>query len=114
MRIAVTTCAALAISACASHTGVVPMGQDTFMIAQQQATGFPGLANMKAEIITEGSRHCATQGKQFQLLSTQETAPPYVLGNYPRAEIHFMCLAAGDPALQRPQLVPESVFQIRK
>ena len=55
----------LLISACASHTGVVPMGQDTFMIAKQQATGFPGLGNMKAEIIAEGSRYCAEQGKEF-------------------------------------------------
>jgi hypothetical protein len=30
------------------------MGKNTFMIAKQQATGFPGLGNMKAEIIAEG------------------------------------------------------------
>lgn len=45
-----------AVSACASHTGVVPMDKDTYMIAKQQATGFPGLGNMKAEIIAEGTQ----------------------------------------------------------
>lgn len=45
----------LSIAACASHTGVVALGNDQFMIANQQATGFPGLGNMKAEIITEGA-----------------------------------------------------------
>jgi len=110
------TIVALALSACASHTGVVPMGRDTYMIAKQQATGFPGLGNMKAEIIAEGSRHCAGLGKEFQIVSTQETQPPYVLGNYPRSEIQFMCLAAGDRELQRPKLqkTPDTVIELRK
>jgi hypothetical protein len=107
---------ALALSACASHTGVVPMGRDTFMIAKQQATGFPGLGNMKAEIIAEASQHCAAQGKELQVVSTQETQPPYILGNYPRSEIQFMCLAAGDRELQRPKLqkAPDTVIEVRK
>ena len=57
------------------------MGKDTFMIAKQQATGFPGLGNMKAEIIAEGSRHCASLGKEFQLVSAQDTKPPYIFVN---------------------------------
>ena len=106
----------LAVCACASHTGVVPMGKDTYMIAKQQATGFPGLGNMKAEIITEGTRSCASLGKKIQIVSTQETQPPYVLGHYPRAEIHVMCLADDDPELQRPKLqkTPDTVIEIRK
>ncbi len=106
----------LALNACASHTGVVPMGKDTFMISKQKATGFPGLGNMKAEIISEGSRYCAGLGKEFQIVSTRETQPPYVLGNYPRSEIHFMCLAADDRDLQRPNLqkTPDTVIELRK
>ena len=107
---------ALTLSACASHTGIVPMGRDTFMIAKQQATGFPGLGNMKAEIIAEASQYCVAQGKEFQIVSTQETQPPYILGNYPRSEIQFMCLSAGDRELQRPKLqkTPDTVIEIRK
>jgi hypothetical protein len=107
---------ALALNACASHTGVVPIGRDTFMIAKQQVTGFPGLGNMKAEIIAEASQHCAAQGKEIQIVSTQETQPPYILGNYPRSEIQFMCLSAGDRELQRPKLqkVPDTVIEVRK
>lgn len=106
----------LAVTACASHTGIVQMGQDTYMIAKQQATGFPGLGNMKAEIIGEASRHCAGLGKELQIVSTQETQPPYILGNYPRSEIQFMCLAAGDRELQRPKLqkTPDAVIEVRK
>lgn len=106
----------LAVTACASHTGIVQMGQDTYMIAKQQATGFPGLGNMKAEIIGEASRHCVGLGKELQIVSTQETQPPYILGNYPRSEIQFMCLAAGDRELQRPKLqkTPDTVIEMRK
>lgn len=105
----------LAVSACASHTGIVPMGRDTFMIAKQQATGFPGLGNMKAEIIAEASQYCAAQGKELQIVSTQEAQPPYILGNYPRSEIQFMCLSAGDRELQRPKLqkAPDTVIEVR-
>jgi hypothetical protein len=92
-RRALPALACLAFVACASHTGVVPLGDDSFMIAKQQATGFPGLGNMKAEIIAEGTSHCAALGKQFELTSAQETQPPYILGNYPRSEVQFRCVA---------------------
>jgi hypothetical protein len=82
----------LVLTGCASHTGVVAIGKDSYMLAKQQSTGFPGLGNMKAEIITEGRLYCASENKEFQLLSTSETQPPYVFGNYPRAEIQFLCL----------------------
>ena len=108
--------ASLILVGCASHTGIVKMGQDTYMIAKQQATGFPGLGNMKAEIIGEASQHCAGLGKELQIVSTQETQPPYILGNYPRSEIQFMCLSAGDRELQRPKLqkAPDTVVELRK
>ena len=99
----ITAATAVLLTACASHTGVVPMGKDTFLIAKQQATGFPGLGNMKAEIIAEASRHCTSMNKEVQVVSMQETQPPYILGNYPRSEVQFMCLTAGDPELKRPK-----------
>lgn len=83
---------AVALVGCASHTGIVPMGRDTFMIAKQQATGFPGLGNMKAEIIGEASRHCAGMGRELQVVSANESQPPYIFGNYPRAELQFTCV----------------------
>jgi hypothetical protein len=103
-------------SACATHTGIVPIGKNTFMIAKQAATGFPGLGNMKAEIIGEGSKHCASLGKEFLVVSTNETQPPYVLGNYPRSEIQFMCLSSEDADAQRAKMLkaPDAVLEIRK
>jgi hypothetical protein len=104
------------IVSCASHTGIVKIGQETYMIAKQQGTGFPGLGNMKAEIISEGVKYCDSKGLEFQIISTNETAPPYILGNYPRSEIQFMCLRKGDPQLGRPRLekTPDVMIQHKK
>lgn len=67
------------------------MGQDKYMIAKQAATGLPGLGNMKAEIISEASSYCTALGKRLELVSSEETKPPYIFGNYPRSEITFKC-----------------------
>lgn len=61
------------------------------MIAKQAATGFGGLGNLKAEALQEAGTFCAKTGKQIAVVKMTETEPPYVLGNYPRAEVHFRC-----------------------
>ena len=88
----VTLGLAAMLCACASNTGVVPMGQDTYMVAKQAATGFPGLGNLKGEILQEANQFCTSKGKVIKVLSATETQPPYILGNYSRAEIQFACV----------------------
>ena len=39
---------------CALHSGVVPDGAGGYLISQQAATGFPGLGNIKADLMQEG------------------------------------------------------------
>ena len=92
------------VAGCASNTGVVPIGRGTYTIAKQQATGFPGLGNLRAEIIAEASAYCLNNAAQFELLAVQETQPPYILGNYPRSEIKFTCAQGGS----KPQTTPGS------
>jgi hypothetical protein len=95
MRFVWAVLLALAVSGCASHTGVVPNGAGGYMIAKQQATGWPGLGNLKAEAMQEASDYCVSQGREFVLTRETETQPPYILGNYPRAEIEFQCVPQG-------------------
>lgn len=38
---------------CAANTGVVQIGQDTFMVSRQAATGFSGSCNLEAEAFRE-------------------------------------------------------------
>jgi hypothetical protein len=88
---------AVALVGCASHSGVTPDGQGGYTISKQAATGFPGLGNLKTDIMQEAGQYCAGQGREFVLTGATETQPPYMLGNYPRAEINFRC-AASSPA----------------
>lgn len=106
----------LLLSACASNSGVVPIGRDTFMVSRQAATGFSGMGDLKAQAFREANAYCEAQGKSVQVVGTTESAPPYIFGNFPRSEVQFMCLTQGDPQLGRPRLekAPDAVIQIRK
>lgn len=96
----------LLVAGCASNSGVVPLGPDTFMVSRQAATGFSGLGHLKADAMREAESYCARDGKKLRVVSTNESRPPYILANFPRAEVQFMCLAAGDVELTRPKPTP--------
>jgi hypothetical protein len=101
------------LTGCAANSGVVPIGKDTYMISRQAATGFSGSGTLKAEAFQEANQYCLTLAKDVQVVSTNEAAPPYILGNFPRAEVQFMCLDRNDPALSRPVLRPEPAAVIK-
>jgi hypothetical protein len=87
----------LILSGCAANSGVVSLGADRFMVSRQAATGFTGLGTLKADALREAEQHCTKTGKVVHVLKTTESEPPYVLGNFPRAEVEFMCLEPHDP-----------------
>jgi len=90
----------LGLVGCASNSGVIPMGQDTYMVSCQAATGFSGSGDLKARALQEASQFCTKQGKKLQVISTHESRPPYIFANFPKAEVQFMCLDVNDPKLQ--------------
>ena len=104
------------LAGCASNSGVIPIGQDTFMVSRQAATGFSGSGKLKAEAFQEASQYCEKLGKSLQVVSTHEASPPYILANFPKAEIQFMCLDAKDAELNRPKLRKEAdtVIEVKK
>lgn len=103
------------ISGCASNSGVAPLGPDTYLISRQGASSFTGLASLKAECLREAAEFCAKEAKQFKVVNTSESSPPYIFGNYPRVEVQFVCLRAGDRDLTRPVLekAPDVVIEHR-
>ena len=106
----------IVLAGCASNSGVVPIGQDTFMVSRQAATGFSGSSDLKAKAFQEANQYCSSQNKSLQVVNTTEAQPPYVLGNFPKAEVQFMCLDGKDAELARPKLRKEAdaVIEIRK
>ncbi len=99
---------AMIITGCATNSGVVSIGKDTFMVSRQAASGFSGSGNLKAEAFQEASQYCDSRGKSLQVVSTYEASPPYLFGNFPKAEIQFMCLNSNDIELKRPKLMKEA------
>jgi len=85
-------CAAVLLAGCASNSGVVAMGPDTFFVSRQAATGFSGSGTLKAEAMTEAGAFCTSKGKTASVTSEQEAQPPFVFGNYPKAELTFKCV----------------------
>jgi hypothetical protein len=86
------------------------------MVSRQAATGFSGSGTLKADAFSEANRYCVSQKKVMQVVNTAEATPPFIAGNFPKAEVQFMCLDAGDAELARPKLrkEPTGVVEIRK
>lgn len=103
--ILITACSMLI--GCASNSGVVSIGPDTFMVSRQAATGFSGSGKLKAEALREAEEFCARKGKTIQIVNSTESQPPYIFGNFPKAEVQFMCLDADDPEFARPKMRKE-------
>lgn len=98
------------LTGCAS-SGVVPMGQDTFMISKQSSTGFHSAGSVKADIYKEGSEYCASQGKEFQPVN--DHGVDGVPGrSFASAEVQFRCLRKGDAELSRPTMRPIANIRI--
>lgn len=79
------------LAGCPASTGIVAIGQDRFMVAKQAGTGFSGLGTLKADVYQEAANYCAGQHRPLHALDATESKPPFILGNYPRAELQFEC-----------------------
>ena len=56
------------LAGCASNSGVIPIGKDTFMVSRQAATGFSGSGTLKAEAFQEAAQYCEKLGKSLQVV----------------------------------------------
>ena len=90
------------LSAC-SHSGVVPIGPDTYMIANSE-WGFTSGGVQKAKVMKEASDYCKSIGKKMLPISTNQNDVAW--GKTPAAEVQFRCLNENDPELRRPTLEP--------
>lgn len=89
------------------------MGNNTYMITRQAGTGFSGSGTLKAKALHEASKFCEKQGKQMKVVAITEAKPPYILANFPKAEVVFKALDVGDPELKTESAVDPSGVQIK-
>ena len=100
------------LSACVT-SGVVPVGQDTFMITNQGVVGFQSGSSLKAALFPEAAAYCAKAGKEFQPVS-DSVVEGVTYRNNPSAELTFRCLAAGDSELGRPTRTPYANVRVEQ
>lgn len=100
------------LSACAT-SGVVPVGQDTFMITKQGVVGFQSGSSLKAELFPQAVAHCAKAGKELQPVS-DSVQDGVAYRNNPSAELTFRCLAVGDLELGRPTPKPYANVRVEQ
>lgn len=65
---------ALALAGCASSSGVIKVGPDTYKISSTAITSFGGSATAKGDAYRQATATCAQQGKQLQLVNEQADA----------------------------------------
>ncbi|MDC4812429.1 hypothetical protein NQ815_01565 [Acinetobacter baumannii] len=53
----ITICSLLIVG-WAANSGIVPMGNNTYMVSRQAATGFSGMGALKAEAMKEAYQEC--------------------------------------------------------
>ena len=82
----------LIMNGCAANSGVTAMGTDTFFVSRQAATGFSGAGTLKAEALQEANQHCISMRRAMEVISVSEAQPPYIFGNFPKAEVQFKCV----------------------
>ncbi|HHT9145480.1 MAG TPA: SHOCT domain-containing protein [Candidatus Wunengus sp. YC61] len=97
MKIVIALLVCLGLCGCAVNSGVIKIGKDTYKVSHQAATGFVGGSGLKDAALLEASEFCASQGKSMKVLLVGGNHPPYILGNFPKVEVQFMCLDANDP-----------------
>jgi hypothetical protein len=83
----------LGLVGCASNSGIVATGADTYFVSRQAATGFSGMGTLKAEALGEAGQFCGAKGKSLQVINETDAQPPFILGNFPKTEIKFTCVA---------------------
>lgn len=83
-----TIVTAVTLVACASTTGVVPIGDGMSMLSKHDPMAWSG-GKLKAELYTEAGAHCKQQGKELSPVS--DTAQDATMSRYASAEIKFRC-----------------------
>jgi hypothetical protein len=111
-RIAASLFACTFIAGCASTSGVLPLGPDTYRVSASRHNMSGGSPAAQSDALTSAQAHCAGLGKEMLVTNTSSSfeRPHYSF------TATFRCLKQGDPALVRPsyEQAPDVVIQDRR
>ena len=66
---------------------------EQYRIFNQAGSGFTGIDTIRQEAVQRANTFCRRKGPEYEMftVSEQTSSPPYLLGNFPRIEIIFVC-----------------------
>ena len=83
---------AMIVSGCASNSGVMALYGDVLTVSRQGATGASSPTALRQAALAEAQAYCGCQQRQFEMVELVEARPPFILGNFPKAEVRFRCV----------------------
>lgn len=72
-------------------------GSEQFRLFQQGATGYVSLQSVRDDVESRAVQFCERKGQSMNALQETTSTPPHILGNFPRAELVFECVAKSAP-----------------
>jgi hypothetical protein len=80
------------LSACATTSGVVPLGNDTYLISRSEKGFDTTGSRVKADALKEANKYCSSAGKKLNVAKTsaRDMVP---FKSDAQAEIEFNCVA---------------------
>jgi len=107
--------AAMFVSACGQTSAILPVSKSTsqfggssfvevtelsqpttggeqYRIFQQGATGYVSIQSVRDDIEQRAAQYCDRKGQSMNGIKETKSTPPYILGNFPRAELIFECM----------------------
>ena len=116
MKLVITFTAALALTACASSSGVIKIGPDTFTISTSASPGKGGIPAAKRIAYQEAGEECVRRGGLEVFALSEKTASPTWTEGMASMELNFRCLRSDDPEFQRQRLqsLPDRIIENRQ
>jgi hypothetical protein len=68
-------------------------GEEQFRIFHHAATGFISLETIRNSAENRATEFCKRKNKSLNVVQETTSTPPHILGNFPRVELVFECLA---------------------
>jgi hypothetical protein len=81
----------LALSGCATHSGVIQDGKDSYLVIVSQGMGFSSAGDLKASAYKEAHLFCRRNGKRLETIS-EKIVQQGLLYDSAEADVKFRCI----------------------
>ena len=116
VKYVITLAIAVAITACASSSGVIKVGPDTFTISTSASPGKGGVPAAKRIAYQEAADECTRRGGLEVFALSEKTASPTWTEGMASMELNFRCLRTDDPEFTRQRMgrAPDRIIENRQ